>query len=85
MAITMTPVPMRKYGSVDSTFQWLPNFRANAARAQITREWEIAADSPSSAACRIVPRTAMMKAAIIVLECPGSRPCSAPSTMATGR
>jgi len=35
-------------------------------------------------ACQAVPRTAMMKAAIMVFEWPGSSPCSAPSRMATG-
>ncbi len=47
-------------------------------------ECEIAAESPSSTACQTVPRIAMMNAAIIVLEWPGSSPCSAPSKMAVG-
>src|SRR3954471_17449463 len=47
-------------------------------------ECEIAADKPSNTACEIVPRMATMKAAIIVLECPGSRPWSAPSRIALG-
>src|SRR6201994_2410228 len=42
------------------------------------------AASPSSTACISVPRTATMNAAIIVLEWPGSRPCSAPSRIALG-
>ncbi|SBT09944.1 conserved hypothetical protein [Candidatus Accumulibacter aalborgensis] len=35
-------------------------------------------------ACATVPRMATMKAAIIVFEWPGSRPCSAPSRIALG-
>ena len=42
------------------------------------------AAKPSKTACPTVPRTAMMKAAIMVLECPGSSPCSAPRAMALG-
>src|SRR4051812_2555100 len=45
---------------------------------------ESVAASPSNTACMTVPRTAMMKAAIIVLEWPGSRPCRAPSRIAVG-
>ncbi len=37
---------------------------------------------PALAACPTVPRTVMMKAVIIVLLCPGSKPCRAPSTRA---
>ena len=50
----------------------------------MSSECEIAAESPSSTACQTVPRIAMMNAAIIVLEWPGSSPCSAPSKMAVG-
>ncbi len=32
----------------------------------------------------MVPLTAMMKEAIMVLECPGSKPCKAPSKIAVG-
>ncbi len=39
---------------------------------------------PSRAACQAVPRIAMMKAAIMVLEWPGSSPCRAPRRIATG-
>src|SRR5450759_2888122 len=46
--------------------------------------WETVAASPRSTACITVPRMAMMKAAIIVLEWPGSRPCNAPSRIALG-
>jgi hypothetical protein len=38
----------------------------------------------SSAAWGIVPRIATMKAAIMVLEWPGSSPCSAPRRIALG-
>ena len=37
---------------------------------------------PSNTACATVARTAMMNAAIMVLLCPGSKPCRAPSTRA---
>lgn len=45
---------------------------------------EMVADTPSNTACLIVPRMATMNAAIIVLLCPGSKPCSAPSRIAPG-
>ena len=55
------------------------------ATAQTTAVCDRVADKPSSTACPTVPRTAMMKAAIMVLEWPGSKPCSAPRAMALGR
>ena len=54
------------------------------AISQTTAVWETVAASPSSTACFNVPRTATIKAAIIVFEWPGSRPCSAPSSIALG-
>jgi hypothetical protein len=45
---------------------------------------EIVAARPSKTACFTVPRTATMNAAIIVFECPGSKPCNAPRRMALG-
>ena len=47
-------------------------------------ECEIAAERPSRTACATVPRIATINAAIMVLECPGSRPCNAPSRIAVG-
>ena len=47
-------------------------------------ECERAAERPSNTACPMVPRMATMKAAIMVLEWPGSKPCNAPSKMAEG-
>ena len=58
---------------------------ARDAISQTMAVCETVAASPSNTACRMVPRTATMKAAIIVFEWPGSRPCSAPSRMALGR
>jgi hypothetical protein len=55
-----------------------------SATTQTTTVWESVAAKPSSTAWRTVPLTAMMKAAIIVFEWPGSSPCSAPSKMAVG-
>src|SRR5208283_3507914 len=46
--------------------------------------WEKVAARPSRIACATVPRMATMQAAIIVLEWPGSRPCSAPRRIALG-
>ena len=63
-----------KYGSVSSAFHCPPHVSAMAASAQMSRECEMAADSPSSTACQTVPRMAMINAAIIVFECPGSSP-----------
>ena len=74
-----------KYGSVASAPQWLPSHSPPSATAQTTRVWENVAASPSRIAWVTVPRTAMMKAAIIVLLWPGSRPCRAPSRTAEGR
>src|SRR5690606_12650655 len=51
---------------------------------QTTAVCEIVAAIPSSTACVTVPRIATMKAAIIVLEWPGSSPCSAPRRIALG-
>ena len=45
---------------------------------------EMVAVIPSSTACHTLPLIATMKAAIIVLEWPGSSPCNAPSRMALG-
>ena len=44
---------------------------------QMTSEREKAALRPRRMACFTVPRTAMMKAAIMVFEWPGSSPCKA--------
>src|SRR4051794_24340945 len=55
-----------------------------SAMPHTTRVCESVAARPSSTACVTVPRIATMKAAIIVLECPGSKPCRAPSRMALG-
>ena len=80
----MTAEASWKYGSVVSAFHWLPYFSATAASTQMRSECENAAESPSNTACQTVPRIATMNAAIIVLECPGSRPCKAPRSMAVG-
>ena len=60
----------------------MPKYRARAARIQMSAEWESAAETPRRQAWPTVPRVATMKAAIMVLECPGSRACSAPNTSA---
>src|SRR5208283_1787055 len=52
--------------------------------SQTIAVWEKVAARPSRIACATVPRMATMKAAIIVLEWPGSRPCSAPRRIALG-
>src|SRR5262245_9321856 len=52
--------------------------------AQTMRVCETVAARPSSTAWPTVPRMATMKAAIMVLEWPGSSPCSAPSRIALG-
>ena len=54
------------------------------AISQTTAVCDTVAASPSSTACFRVPRTATINAAIIVFECPGSRPCRAPSRIALG-
>jgi hypothetical protein len=56
--------------------------KAEQRTTHTTAVCETVAASPSNAACATVPRTAMMKAVIIVLLCPGSKPCRAPSTRA---
>jgi hypothetical protein len=44
------------------------------ATSHTTSVCDSVAANPSRMACRTVPFTAMMKAAIMVLECPGSSP-----------
>lgn len=73
-----------KYGSVASAFQLRPKYSPAIATAHTTAVCDSVADRPSSTACVSVPRRATMKAAIIVLEWPGSKPCKAPSKIALG-
>ena len=73
-----------RYGSVASVLKRLPKYRPASPITHTMAVCETVAASPSSTACASVPRTAMMNAAIIVLECPGSSPCRAPSSMALG-
>src|SRR5713226_7929200 len=59
-------------------------YKPPSAITQTIRVWEMVAARPSRIACPTVPRIATTNAAIIVLECPGSSPCSAPRRMALG-
>ena len=63
---------------------FFPHVSARSAKIQIIAVCETVAESASSAAWANVPRMATMKAAVIVLECPGSSPWSAPSRTAAG-
>ena len=74
-ATMMTAEATWKYGSVCSKSQLLPKYSPVIATAQTTAVCESVADRPSSTAWVIVPRIATMKAAIMVLEWPGSSPC----------
>ncbi|MNP35549.1 hypothetical protein D3C76_1288860 [compost metagenome] len=71
-------------GSADSAVNLLLRYIPPKAISQTMAVWEIVAASPSITACRTVPLMAMIKAAIMVLEWPGSRPCKAPNKMALG-
>jgi hypothetical protein len=66
------------HGCLSSPIISSPYNTAAIPRPQTKMLWEIVAARPSKAACQTVPRTAMIKAAIIVFECPGSSPCRAP-------
>ena len=57
-----------KYGSMASLFTSRQKYMPPSAIAQTTAVWETVAASPSNTACQTVPRTATIKAAIIVLE-----------------
>ncbi len=72
------------HGSLASALHWRPKYMPPSAISQTMAVCDSVAARPSSTACISVPRTAMMNAAIIVLECPGSSPCSAPSRIALG-
>ncbi|MCY1551415.1 hypothetical protein D9M68_877430 [compost metagenome] len=62
-----------------------PRYMPPRATSQTTAVCETVAARPNRTACFRVPRTATMKAAIRVLECPGSRPCKAPRRTALGK
>lgn len=62
------PEAICRYGSLASTFTWAPRAIPAKATSQTIAEWEIVAARPRSAACATVPRTATIKAAIIVFE-----------------
>ena len=74
-----------RYGSKLSVSTPCQKYMPPSATTHTIKVCESVAQSPSSTACITVPRTAMMNAAIIVFECPGSRPCSAPRNTAVGR
>jgi len=80
----MTPDTSRNQGSVLSSLRSPPHVNADSASTQTMITWENAAERPRRTACGMVPRTAMMKAAIMVFECPGSKPCRAPNSKAMG-
>ncbi len=72
------------HGSLASALHRWPKYMPPSAISQTTAVCDTVAARPSRTACISVPRTAMMNAAIMVLEWPGSRPCSAPSRIALG-
>src|SRR3569832_1740285 len=80
----MTAEAIWKYASLCSPFHWRPKYNPASATSHTFAVCETVAESPSRVACSTVPRIAMMKAAIIVLELPGSSPCNAPSRIALG-
>ncbi|MNE80156.1 hypothetical protein D3C80_1767020 [compost metagenome] len=72
------------HGSTASAVKRLLRTMPPKAIIQTIAVCETVAARPSRTACRTVPLIAMIKAAIIVFECPGSSPCNIPSKMAPG-
>lgn len=62
------------HGSADCAVKRLLIVIPPKAISQTTAVCEMVAASPSITACLMVPLIAMINAAIIVFECPGSRP-----------